>query len=116
MRILWMMLCICFTLTACNEKDWEQPVEVSGISETVTIDRTDVYNLTISGMNNSVTVGKDNKINNLSITGFNNILTIGKNTTVKNFKISGADNTVYVPLGSGITFEDTGLGNHLIEQ
>ena len=116
MRSYWVMIVICFMLTACEEKDWEKPVEVKGMGETVTIDRTDVYNLTVSGMNNTVTVGEYNQIHNLFVTGYNNILTIQMYTTVDSFRVSGADNTIYVPAGSGITFIDTGFGNQLIEQ
>ena len=110
------MVILCLVCTACNEKDWERPVEVAGVGETTTIDRSDVYNLTISGLDNTVTVGEGNEINNLTITGYNNLLTIGRDTTVKRFSVTGADNTVYVPAGSGITFDDSGSGNQLIEQ
>jgi len=116
MRSYWGIIGICLVLTACDAKDWEKPVEVKGLGETVTIDRTDVYNLTISGMNNTVTVAENNRIHNLFVTGYNNILTIQTNTTVDSFKVTGADNTIYVPAGSGITFEDSGVGNQLIEQ
>lgn len=116
MKIHWVIIMISVMFTACDQNDWEKPVEVSGLGETVTIDRTDVYNLTISGINNTVTVDEDNQINNLYITGYNNILSIGQNTSVDDFRVSGADNTVYVPLGSGISFSDTGFGNVLIEQ
>ena len=116
MRIYWVIIAMSFIFSACDQNDWERPVEVTGLGETVTIDRSDVYNLTISGLNNSVTVAENNRINHLFITGYNNILTIRGNTSVDDFRISGADNTVYVPLGSGISFEDTGVGNVLIEQ
>lgn len=103
-------------LLACDEKDWERPVSVEGIGETVSIDRTEVYNLSITGINNTVTVLENNRINNLTITGFNNLLTIRNNTSVKRFTMTGADNTVYIPAGSGISVEDTGLGNEVIAQ
>jgi hypothetical protein len=112
--VLIMMLSL--VMVACNEKDWQQPVEVSGIGETTTIDRDDEYNLAISGLNNTVSVAQDNRIHNLTISGYNNELTIGANTSVDSFWVTGSDNTVYVPAGSGITFEDTGYGNELIEQ
>ena len=116
MKNYWVILVMSIVFSACDQNDWEKPIEVTGLGETVTIDRTDIYNLTISGMNNTVTVAEDNQINNLSITGYNNILTIRQNTSVDDFRVSGADNTVYVPLGSGISFSDTGFGNVLIEQ
>lgn len=116
MKMHWLVLMICFTVIGCDDSDWEEPVTVSGIDQTVTINRGDVYNLKISGINNNVHVSENNKINRLEITGYSNLITIGKNTTIESFDISGSDNTVYVPEDSGISFDDSGSGNQLIEQ
>ena len=116
MRRFWLILVICFIVIGCEDKDWEEPITVSGVDKTETIDNDDVYNLTISGMNNNVYVSENNRIKNLHISGHNNVVTIGKNTTIETFTISGFDNTVNVPEGSDITFDDSGYDNQLIEQ
>lgn len=107
MRNYWIVVCCSLMFTACNASDWEQSVDVQGVYETETIDRTYFYNLTISGLNNTVMVADENQINNLFKTGYNNMLTIGLDTNVDRFQITGADNTVYVPMGLGISFDDT---------
>ena len=116
MKNLIILIIMCIGLVACNEDDFKIPKTVSGQDETVTIDENSVFNLTISGRNNTITVVDDNQINYLFVSGHNNIINIGKNVTIKSFYISGSDNTVHIPTESGITFDDDGSGNQLIEQ
>jgi len=93
-----------------------ESVVVSSLGSTTTIDKNVVYDLEISGMNNTITIADNNNIDNLDISGLNNILTIGTGVNINAFNINGADNTVYAPIGSNISFTDTGVGNSLIYQ
>lgn len=91
-------------------------VTVSDSDTTQVIDENEIFNLTISGSNNNVTIRSGNSIENLLLSGSSNILTIETDTTVADFQVAGDDNTIYVPVGSGISFAESGAGNTLIEQ
>lgn len=91
-------------------------IDISSLGSTVTVIESSLFNLTVSGLNNTVMVASGNKINEFSLSGLNNLITIEDGVTISSFTASGSDNTVIVPDGSGITFTDTGLNNTLIEQ
>lgn len=116
MNKIFFIFFIFITLIACKDADLKLPITVSGIGDTITIDENEEYNLSVSGFNNTITIGENNKINNLHISGYNNLIKINKFTTINTFYVSGYDNTIYVPIGSKITFDNSGSGNQLIEK
>ncbi len=91
-------------------------VDISSLGSTTTIARSELFDLIVSGQNNTVTVAAGNEINDFKMPGLNNMVIIESGVSINNFSVSGMDNTVVVPKGSGISFADTGLGNMLIEQ
>ena len=91
-------------------------ISVTGSDTETTIDESEEYNLSITGSNNIVTIKNNNIVKRLKLSGRNNLLTIGDNTSVEDFDVSGSDNTIYVPVNSGISFSNQGVGNQLIEQ
>ncbi len=91
-------------------------VTIDGVSTTTSVDRTDLYNLIISGTSTDVTVKKNNTIKTLMLGGTSNMLTIESDVTVETFNATGVSGNAYVPIGSGIGFDsDSGVGNDLIE-
>lgn len=89
-------------------------VSVTTSAVTQTIDRSDRYDLTISGSDNVVTVGEDNDIRTLLVSGDRNTVTVGRGTAVETLEFTGFNNLVRVPQGSGIRVaRDTGADNTL---
>jgi hypothetical protein len=88
---------------------------ISGMDNTLSIQENNAISaLEISGMDNTLSIQENNTISAFEISGTGNDVEIKNNTTVSNFTVSGLENTIFVPAGSGITFSDTGLDNTLI--
>ena len=90
--------------------------EISGIGSTTDLNKSGKYDLEISGIENIVTIKRNNTIDNLEISGVANTVYIELNTWVSNLTVSGRSNVIYVPLNSKISFTDTGIGNKLKTQ
>ena len=87
--------------------------EISGIGSTTDLNKSGKYDLEISGIENIVTIKRNNTIDNLEISGVANTVYIELNTWVSNLTVSGRSNVIYVPLNSKISFTDEGVGNEL---
>jgi hypothetical protein len=90
--------------------------EISGIGSTTDLNKSGKYDLEISGIENIVTIKRNNTIDNLEISGVANTVYIELNTWVSNLTVSGRSNVIYVPLNSKISFTDEGVGNELKTQ
>jgi hypothetical protein len=93
-----------------------ETVTVSGVGTTITIDRNDTYNLELSGVGVTLTIATNNTLNKINVSGVNSIIDIKQGVTVKGFDLTGSGNTVYIVKGSGISVNNTGVGNTVIEQ
>ncbi len=91
-------------------------VTIDAVGSTSTVNESGIYKLSIDGTGNTITVASGNLIDTLTLNGTGNMLTISDNVAIAGFTVGGSGHTVIVPVGSGITFTDTGVGNTLIEQ
>ncbi len=99
-----------------NTSDTETVAQVivSSTGATQTIDRSDRYDLTVSGADNVLTVGDDNDVRKLLVSGDRNTVTVGRGTQVETLELTGFNNLIRVPSSSGITIaRDTGADNTL---
>lgn len=100
-----------------SESNDIKTIKVSGLSSTAKINESSIFNLDISGTDNTVTIVSGNQVNDINIKGLNNKITIETNVTVNNIYVEGSGNTVIVPIGSGIGLSSSsGLNNKIIEQ
>ncbi len=90
-------------------------VEISDSSVTRVIDQSTLYDLSISGSGNTVSIAGNNRLNQFTISGSNNIVTVLPGTTIAALTFSGNDNTVNAPAGSIATKTDNGGSNSVID-
>jgi len=89
-------------------------VVLSGVDTTVSVNENEVFNISIDGIGNVITISSGSKIKNLEVTGNENQIFILENTTIETLTLVGIDNTVFIPLGSQISISsDSGIGNEL---
>ena len=114
------MASILILLSACGGDDSrlgsaDTFVEISDSGVTRVIDQSTLYDLSISGSGNTVSIAGNNRLNQFTISGSNNIVTVLPGTTIAALTFSGADNTVNAPAGSIATKTDNGQGNSVID-
>ena len=90
-------------------------VKISDSGVTKVIDQATLYDLSISGSRNTVSIAGNNRLNQFTISGSNNIVTVLPGTTISTLTFSGNDNTVNAPAGSISTKTDNGKGNSVID-
>ncbi len=102
MNKITLMIVTSLFLTGCV--DDIKVIEVNSTSETKIIDESELFDLEISGINNSITILENNKVRNIDMNGLKNSVVIEENTTVESFYLGGTSQTVTIPKSSGITF------------
>jgi hypothetical protein len=102
-------------LTSNINEQGEYSLTISGVDNILSVQENNTISaLEISGVNNTLSIQENNTISALEISGVENDVEIKNNTTVSDFTVSGTGNTIFVPASSGITFSDTGVDNTLI--
>ncbi len=96
------LIVACLFLAGCVED--VKVIEVSSTSETKVIDEPELFDLEISGLNNTITILENNKVRNIDMNGLKNRVVVKDNTTVESFYLGGTAHTITVPKKSGITF------------
>ncbi len=103
-------------LTACGGTTEEgKTVKVEGIDITSTINKTELYDVEVSGLNNKVTIKAGNKVGHLGINGIKHHVWIEQNTSVESIRIDGESNTVHVPVGFKSKISKSGKNNEVKE-
>ena len=112
----------CLVFVSCGsdsstDNDYEiREILISSVGSTSTIDETDEFDLSISGVDNTITIKEGNSINILSISGVDNIIIIEDGVIISEFYVTGTSNDIYVPIDSNLSIEDTGVDNQVIEE
>lgn len=119
MKKLCLAIAMTGALAGCNDSDSPPApavplVSITGTGGTHTLTRADLFDLTISSQNATISLTATGGINNLLINGSNNMVTFTQDTAINSFLINGNDNTISKPTGSGITYTDNGAGNMTI--
>jgi serine/threonine protein kinase len=86
-------------------------VEVSGIRGAVPVSHAGRFDLTVSGVGNTVTVAANQRIRSLDISGPGNVVRVGVGTTIETGTISGPGSTLRVPEGVSYPISCSGPGS-----
>ncbi len=92
----------CLFISGCLEE--VKVIEINSTSTTRTIDESELFDLEISGINNTITIMESNKVRNIDMSGLTNSVIVKDNTTIESFYLGGTDHTVTIPKSSEITF------------
>jgi hypothetical protein len=114
----WLLL---LSLVACGGgvgevNDDGSLVTVDGVDITTAVDKTNLYDITINGTKDDVTIAPKNTVLTMTISGTNNDVVISPNATVNNIVLNGVDNTLHLPVGYYPTISQSGTGNSVVHQ
>ena len=113
-------LLILLSLAACggggDVKDDGNHVTVDGANITTTIDKTNSFDIAISGINDDVTIAAKNTVSTMTISGANNDVVISPNVIINNIELNGTDNTLYLPVDYFPAVSLSGTGNKVVHR
>lgn len=107
---LTLLVSACGGSSSSDEPEEErEELDISTISETITVNETGTVDLIISGTGNTVNVRSN--IGKLSVSGSNNLVNVAANITIESCTVSGSDNFAAVDESVSLVCNDTGAGN-----
>ncbi len=99
-------------LTACQDQDKVETVTVEGVDCTTTVNRPgSPIDVEVSGMSCTVNITDQTELRRLSVTGMNNLVTVLG--SVESVEVTGSDNVVQLPADTTALVSVTGLGSRV---
>jgi hypothetical protein len=80
-------------------------------NETVRLDQTGTYSLTVLSANNNITIAAGDTLASISIQGANNILTVENSVAIGGIQVTGANNSVTLGISTTVAQFDIGGDN-----
>lgn len=103
-------------LSACGGGDGDSPPETGDRTltqgnETVRLDQTGTYSLTVLSANNNITIAAGDTLSSISIQGANNILNVENSVAIGGIQVTGANNSVTLGISTTVAQFDVGGDN-----
>lgn len=108
-----LMIVASLFLTGCV--DDVKVIEVNSTNGTKIINESELFDLEITGIKNTITIMENNKVRNIDMNGLKNSVIIKDNTTVESFYLGGTSQMVTIPKSSGITLSGRPDLHNIIE-
>lgn len=116
-RRAWLIAGLCLALAGCGGgSDEGSRYVLDGVSVKRTVNKTETYDIEVTGTDCELTVAANNTVKRLQITGVSNKVVVEAGTQIEVVDFVGHNNRVSVPAGFKTRLINSGSGNKIEER